>query len=103
MHNQRPMKVAFTPKAMTTMGALPEADARDARDLIRRLRAASTPVGKRVAKQPAQYEASLGRKGVLMQYEVMADVATVVGVVSSVRRALAQSDDDTAREPASRA
>jgi hypothetical protein len=96
------MKVAFIARAMAIFGTLPEDDAREARDLIRRLRAATTPVGTRVEKKPPQYEASVSPKGVLLRCEVAAGVATLIGVVSSARRALAESNDDTSGEPASR-
>jgi hypothetical protein len=96
------MKVALIPKAVAILGALPEDDAREGRDLIRQLRAATNPVGRRVDKQPPRYEVSSSHKGVLIQYEVLAGVATVVGVVSTLRRALATSSDHPAGEPASR-
>jgi hypothetical protein len=102
VHNELPMKVALNPKVVAILGALPEDDAREGRDLIRQLRAATNPVGRRVDKQPPRYEVSSSHKGVVIQYEVLAGVATVVGVVSTLRRALSTSSDHPAGEPASR-
>lgn len=94
MHNRRPMRVEFIAPAMAILSALPEDDARQARDLVRRLRAAATPVGKRVSKQASRYEASLGNKGVLVHYDFLDGSATVVKVLSSVRRALIASEPE---------
>jgi hypothetical protein len=81
------MKVAFTQRAMDRLGALHKEDGRDARDLVRRLRSATSPVGRSIGGEIPTYEASLGHKGVLIRYEVQNSVATVDAVTSAVTRA----------------
>ncbi len=88
------MKVEFTQQAMAILGALLDDDGREARDLVRRLRSATTPVGIRIGIQTPRYEACLSHKGVLIQYEVRNGVATVVRVVSAARRAQTASDHE---------
>ena len=80
------MKVAFAQQAMARLGALHEDDRRKVRDLVRRLRSAANPVGKRIGGQVSTYEASLSHKGVLIRYEVLNSVATVQAVMSAAMR-----------------
>ena len=88
------MKVAFAQQAMARLGAHHEDDRREVRDLVRRLRSATNPVGKRVGGQVPTYETSLGQNGVLIRYEVLNGVATVEAVLSApMRQSRASSDD----------
>jgi hypothetical protein len=80
------MKVDLTPLTRIKLIALPDEDARIARDIIRRLRSATTPVGKRISGSPPTYSATLGPAGSIIDYEVTGNVATVVGVLSSAQR-----------------
>jgi hypothetical protein len=80
------MKVDFTSLARIKLAALPDEDGRIARDIVRRLRSATTPIGKRISGSPSTYSATLGPMGGTVAYEVTGNVATVVGVFSSAQR-----------------
>ena len=80
------MKIDFTSLARIRLAALPDEDGRIARDIIRRLRSATTPVGKRISGSPSTYSATLGPMGGAIAYEVTGNVATVIGVLSSAQR-----------------
>ncbi len=80
------MKVAFTQHAMARLGTLDEDDRREVRDLVRRLRSATNPIGKRAAGQASIYEAGLSHKGALIRYQVLNGVATVEAVTSAAMR-----------------
>ena len=80
------MKIDFTSLARIRLAALPDEDGRIARDIIRRLRSATTPVGKRISGSLYTYSATLGPMGGAIAYEVTGNVATVIGVLSSAQR-----------------
>ena len=88
------MKLVFTKNAIDRLGNLHEDDGRDARDLVRRLRSATSPVGNRIEGDAPTYEASLSHKGVLIRYEVLNSVATVQAVMSAAMRERAASGRD---------
>jgi hypothetical protein len=80
------MKVDITPLTRIKLAALPDEDGRIARDIIRRLRSATTPIGNRIPGSAPMYSATLGPAGGVIDYEVTGNVATVVGVLSSAQR-----------------
>ena len=79
---------------MARLGALHEDDRREVRDLVRRVRSATNPVGKRVGGQSSTYEARLRQNGVLLRYEVLNGVATVETVLGAPMRERRASGDD---------
>jgi hypothetical protein len=81
------MKVDFTSLSRTRLSALPEEDQRIARDIIRRLRSATTPIGNRIAGVPSSYSATLSAEGGVIMYAVEGVLATVTDVLSSGQRA----------------
>ena len=80
------MRIEFTPRARIKLTALTDEDGRIARDIIRRLRSATTPIGERIPGSSHMYSATLGPAGGAIDYELEGNVATVVGVLSSAQR-----------------
>jgi hypothetical protein len=90
------MKVDFTAQSRAKLAALPDADGRIARDIVRRLRSAKTPIGIRIPGSPASYSATLGQAGGSIVYETEGAVATVIRVLSSAQRELRSHSSRTA-------
>ena len=76
------MKVTFTRQVMAKLGAFQADESREVRELVRRLRSAASPVGKRIVAQLPTYEVSLSHTGVLITYHVQSGTACVETVLS---------------------
>jgi hypothetical protein len=80
------MKVDFTSLSRIRLSALSEDDGLIARDIVRRLRSASTPIGNRIPGNPPTCFATRDAAGGAIVFEVAGSVAEVTQVLSAAQR-----------------